>query len=199
MKSINQFYNKKKGELQSKLWWEKFISKRIWRLIHKRNNKINDWFHKSSKYIIDYCLEQSIWTIVIGDNKEWKQWINLWKQTNQNFTYIPYEKFKWFIEYKAKRVWIKVIRVNESYTSKIDHIVWEKMCHQEEYLWKRVKRWLFRSSLWFEYNSDVNGAIWIIRKYVDKLNKEVSETFYDLLESLGNRGHVDCPLRLNFN
>ena len=58
LKSYNQYYNKKKAQLQSQL---KIInnqqtSKRLQRLSQKRSNKINDFMHKTSHYIVNYCL-----------------------------------------------------------------------------------------------------------------------------------------------
>ena len=63
------------------------------------------------------------------------------------------------------------------------------MEHHENYLGKRVKRGLFRSSNGILLNSDVNGSIGILRKV-----KEVSKEF---LEILGNRGCVLQPIKLN--
>ena len=69
VKSINQYYNKKKAYLQSKLKDQK-TSKRIQRLTLKRNNKINDYFHKTSSYIVNQLVSNSINTIIIGHNKD---------------------------------------------------------------------------------------------------------------------------------
>ena len=74
IKSFNQYYNKKKAELQSQLELENKTktSKRLKKLGLKRQNKLNDFMHKASKYIIDYCIEHNIGTIIIGHNREWK-------------------------------------------------------------------------------------------------------------------------------
>ena len=47
----------------------KGISNRLNSLIFKRNNKINNYLHNSSKFIIDYCIKNNIGTIIIGHNK----------------------------------------------------------------------------------------------------------------------------------
>ena len=54
VKSINQFYNKKKGKLQSELKEAK-SSNRIKRLSTKINLNIDDYLYKTSRYIIN-CL-----------------------------------------------------------------------------------------------------------------------------------------------
>ena len=51
---------------------------------------------------------------------------------------IPFEKLISQIEYKAEEVGIEVLRTEESYTSKIDHLVKEELKKQENYLGKRV-------------------------------------------------------------
>ena len=91
VKSINQYYNKKKAQLQSKLKDQK-TSKRIQRLTLKRNNKINDYFHKTSSYIVNQLVSNSINTIIIGHNKDWKQDINIGSKNNQSFTSVPHTK-----------------------------------------------------------------------------------------------------------
>ena len=62
VKSYNQYYNKKSAEIKSTLKTvnNRETSKRLKRLCLKRENKINDFMHKVSKYIINYCLENGI-------------------------------------------------------------------------------------------------------------------------------------------
>lgn len=91
IKSINQFYNKKKAELQSKLPKNRKGSYKISRLNLKRNCKIQTELHNISKFIIRYCLENDIRNIIIGKNKNWKQECNIGKRNNQNFIQIPFE------------------------------------------------------------------------------------------------------------
>ena len=52
----------------------------------------------------------------------------------------------------------------ESYTSKVDHLAFEKLCKHDVYLGKRKKRGLFQSSIGKLINADINGAIGIGRK-----------------------------------
>ncbi len=167
IKSINHYYNKKKAKLMSYIG-DKGVSNRINRLSHKRECKINDYLYKSSREIINYCIKYKISTIIIGDNKNWKQNINIGKRNNQNFVSVPFSKLIQMISYKAEEVGIRVKTTEESYTSKIDHLANEEMKKQEKYLGRRVKRGLFRSSLDIILNADVNGAIGIMRKVVPK-------------------------------
>ena len=163
IKSYNRLYNKLKVRQQAFIG-EKGTSKEIKRLTFRRNNKVSDYLHKVSRYIIDYCIEHKLGTIVIGNNKDWKQEIKLGKVNNQNFVSIPFERLISMIEYKAIDVGIKVTVREESYTSKVDHLAYETMEHHESYIGKRIKRGLFKSSTGKLINADVNGAIGIARK-----------------------------------
>ncbi|MDE5080020.1 MAG: transposase [Trichodesmium sp. St18_bin1] len=80
VKSINQFYNKKKGKLQSELKEAK-SSNRIKRLSTKINLNIDDYLDKTSRYIINCLIDYQIGILVIGNNPNWKQGINLGKKT----------------------------------------------------------------------------------------------------------------------
>lgn len=70
IKSINQFYNKEKSKLQSELETKNKTntSKRLQRLSLKRYNKIQDYFHKASRYIVNHLVSNTINTLIIGKN-----------------------------------------------------------------------------------------------------------------------------------
>jgi putative transposase len=168
VKSINQFYNKVNSNLQSMKDTQKyeFQTKKQMRLVRKRNNAIHDQFHKISKKIIKYCIQNNIGTIVIGYNELWKQRIRIGKKNNQNFVQIPFAKLISMIEYKSKLIGINVIQHEESYTSKCSFLDNESIEKHEIYQGKRIKRGLFRTSNGILVNSDVNGAYNIIKKAI---------------------------------
>ena len=188
VKSLNQFYNKTVGRLKSDL--EKFnrgqkTSRRIQRLNLKRKNKIEDYLHKASKRIINLCVDQKIGRIIIGHNKGWKQEIELGKRTNQNFVQIPFNRLIDMIRYKGEEKGICVETVEESYTSKVDHMSLEPLCRQEVYSGQRVKRGLFKSGTGKVLNADINGAVGILRK--------VNAILDEQLLLLQDRGDVVSP------
>lgn len=168
LKSINQFYNKQKSIIQSELEKinKKKKSKRLIRLTNKRNNKVNDYLHKSSFELVNQLVSRGVKCLVIGKNTNMKQDINLGKVNNQNFTCLPIFKFANMIEYKCKKVGIKVIFQEESYTSKCSFLDLEEIKKQEIYLGKRIKRGLFVSSKGKVINADVNGSYNILRKAI---------------------------------
>lgn len=179
LKSMNQYFNKKKAYLT-------FLnaSNQLKKLSIKRTNKVNDFLHKTSRYLINYCLKNNIGTIVIGRNINWKQGINIGKINNQNFVSIPFYKLIQMIKYKAEEKGINIILTEESYTSKIDNLANEGLHKQESYLGKRIKRGLFQSSVGKLINADVNGSLNILRKVISD-------------DLLGDRGHVFCPVKVN--
>ncbi len=166
LKSNNQYYNKKKAHYQSvaKQMNNQYYTNRLYRLTQKRNLKIEDYLHKASRYIIDFALEHQINTIVIGNNKNWKQSGSLGKVTNQAFVSIPHQKLIDKICYKAQLCGIQVILTEESYTSGTSFLDGE--LPQKEFYNKkrRVKRGLFVSNKGVKINADVNAAFQIMKK-----------------------------------
>jgi transposase len=84
------------------------------------------------------------------------------------------------------------VLIEESYTSKVDHLANETLEHHKTYLGKRVKRGLFKSSYGQLLNADVNGALGILRKVIG--NDFLQDFFFE--ECLLNRGLVVNPLKM---
>jgi putative transposase len=163
LKSVNQMYNKTNAILMSYIG-NRGTSNRINKNTHYRNCFVEDKLHKISRFVVNYCVENNIGTIIIGHNKGWKDSINIGRKNNQKFVSIPHSKLIDKITYKAMLVGINVIEKEESHTSKVDHLAYETLGHHEVYLGKRMKRGLFQSSTGKLLNADVNGAIGIARK-----------------------------------
>jgi len=166
LKSINQYFNKRKADLQSKLKNNRKSSKRIQSITQIRNNKVKDYLHKASRILVNHLVSNSINTLIIGHNKEWKQEINIGKQNNQNFVNVPHATFIKMLEYKCNLQGITVIKQEESYTSKCSFLDNEPIKKHEIYLGKRVKRGLFKASSGKKINADLNGALNILKKAV---------------------------------
>lgn len=166
VKSINQYYNKKVGHFQgiAKLLNGRYRTRQIEKITFWRNQKIENYMHKASRYIVDWAVKNDISKIVIGYNKEWKQEINLRKKTNQNFVYIPFYTLVEKIMYKAEDVGIEVILTEESYTSGTSFLDNEPPTKEFYNKKRRIKRGLFKSSSGQLINSDVNGSLQILKK-----------------------------------
>ena len=165
LKSINQYYNKEVSRLQS-LLDDKKTSKRIYSITNKRNNKVKDYLHKSSRLIVNFLVSNNISTLIIGYNGEWKQNINLGRTNNQTFVNIPFYTFVNQLDYKCKLEGINVKLIEESYTSKCSFLDGESIEKHESYLGKRIKRGLFKSAKGKLINADLNGSLNILRKVV---------------------------------
>lgn len=166
LKSINQYYNKKKAKIQSQLKKinGKENSRRLMNLTRKRNNKVKDYLHKASKEIVSMCLKDNITTLIVGYNDGWKREANMSKRNNQNFVSIPFETFISMLRYKSERQGLRFVEINESHTSKCSSLDLEEVKHHDSYVGKRVKRGLFRTKDGILLNADINGAYNIMRK-----------------------------------
>ncbi|MHA2276504.1 MAG: RNA-guided endonuclease InsQ/TnpB family protein [Candidatus Kariarchaeaceae archaeon] len=164
-KSMNQYYNKERARIQSTYDRQGIKSgKKMQKLTDKRHKKISDYFHKTSKKVIDYCVANNIGTVVIGYNPEWKQNIRIGKRNTQNFVTIPYFKLVQMINYKAVEKGIKVFKQEESHSSKCSFLDNEPIKHHDNYVGKRISRGLFKSKEDIFINADVNGAYNILKK-----------------------------------
>ena len=168
LKSINQYYNKRLAYYKSKLETvnKKKTSHRVKRFTNKRNNKVNTYLHKASKYIVSDIQSKGITTLVIGKNTEWKTECSIGKVNNQNFIQIPHSRFIDMLSYKCEKVGIKVRLQEESYTSKCSFLDGEEICKHETYMGRRVKRGLFVSKEGRKINADVNGSYNIMKKAI---------------------------------
>ena len=195
LKSINQFYNKRKSDMISDLMKcnkNQYTSHAIERLNMKRKHKIYNYIHTVSNRIIQLCIENKVSTIYVGHNKGWKQDIKLGRKNNQNFVSVPFNDLIETLKYKIEKcIYLDIVVIEESYTSKCDHLVNETMEHHDKYLGKRVKRGLFKSSTGKELNADINGAIGILRK-----GNAISD---DQIKILRDRGDIVSPKVLNIN
>jgi putative transposase len=166
IKSINQYYNKQLSYFKSILKKQNGLdrSKRLEKLTLKRNNKIKDFMHKASRYVVNWCVKHNIDTVIIGKNDNWKQEINLGKRLNQSFVQIPYDMFIHQLQYKCEEVGIKIVLTDESYTSGTSFLDGEAPTKENYNKSRRIKRGLFRSNKGILINADVNGAYQIIKK-----------------------------------
>ena len=168
LKSINQYYNKQISHYReiTKRMNNSDYSKRMDRMTEKRNLKIEDYLHKASRYVIDYCLKHKIHTVVVGKNKEWKQNVKLSKRVNQQFVQIPFARLIEMIKYKAEEKGIAVVTTEESYTSGTSFIDNEEPVKENYNKVRRVYRGLFVSNTGVTINADLNGAYQILKKVV---------------------------------
>ena len=242
LKSMNQYYNKKMAKLRSENQYvlrknknpltgeliylkdlrknlsenesyRNIMTKRMIHLMEKRDNKIKCYFYKSSKMIINYCLENNINRIIIGNSKDFqnkgfvlsKEYYakdnyskhiekEMKKKNNQNFLMIPFGKLINRIEYLCSKNGIECIIQEESYTSAssffdLDYLPIYSKGKNKEYTFsgERIKRGLYKTKEGKCINADINGALNIYRKS--------SVCDINTIEYLLRRG-VNTPKRL---
>lgn len=190
LKSINKHYNELISKSKSKLEKtnKRKTSKRLKAYHRIRDNKINDYFHKASRFIVNHLVFTNVNTLIIGYNEEWKQDTNMHKDDKQNFIYIPFLKFVEMLKYKCSLVGITVILHEESYTSKTSFL--HEDCIPtygiDDYSFKpsgkRVKRGLFVTKENIVLNADVNGSYNIMRKTLSEKAAWNENIFSDCVE-----------------
>jgi putative transposase len=188
VKSINQFYNKRRAELQRKLGTTG-TTKHMECLTAHRTRQIDHYLHTASRRIIDLLVAEGIGTLCIGKNPRWKQHGHLGKRNNQNFVQVPHARFIAMLTYKAELVGIQVKITEESYTSKASFLDADPLpvyadADIPSFSGKRVQRGLYRAANGRRINAGVNGSYNIIRTVLP-------DSF-----GQGIAGTAVCPVRI---
>ena len=189
IKSKNAYYNKEIARLTSIVMKQCKNSKhfrrtkQIIKLQTKRNNYIKDQIHKISKNIVELALTMDCNTIVIGDFSGIKQ-----ENHAKSFVQIPQQELVKKIKYKAELVGLKVIMVNESYTSGCSAIDLEEINKANYNKSRRITRGLFKTNNGMLINADVNGALNILRKYIKGIPRAI--------QVARDNGRLNHPLRI---
>ena len=197
LKSVNQWYNKNNARLQSikdRQGIEGTTSQQA-RLQRKRRNRMNDYISKTAKYIVSYCVDNHIGTVVLGYNDGFQKNSNMGKANNQTFVNIPFGMLKSKLTYLCAMHGIVLIIQEESYTSKAsffdgDEIPVYDPKDPKEYTFsgRRTKRGMYVTASGKKINADVNGALNIMKK----------SSAVDLTV-LSGRGEVDTPVRVRLS
>jgi len=190
IKSKNAYFNKKIARLQRIRMKQQGTSKikdtsEIKRLRLKRRNYIRDYLHKASWKIVDLAVGNKVSTIIIGDIKNIKQ-----KNKLKSFVQIPIQRSKDLIEYKAKLKGIKVVEINESYTSGCSAVDLKKINKSNYDKSRRITRGLFKTNQGLLINADQNGSLNILRKYLK------DKCILRPIKQARDNGYVANPSRL---
>ncbi|WP_372590066.1 transposase [Fervidobacterium thailandense] len=152
--------NKKTARLKAVLDRQKLkTSKRLHRLYRYRQNYVNDFVHKASRSIVDYCFKNGIGVIVVGKLNHGIANIDIGSQNNQKLHQMPYGKFLQKLKYKAKTYGIQVIQIDEAYTSQTC-----SCCGAVDKNNRKHRGLYVCSSCGMVLNADVNGALNILKK-----------------------------------
>jgi putative transposase len=185
IKSIQRYFNKKTSELRSKLKNNK-SSETIRKLHQKKSRQIKHRLHIVTKYIAEKAKEEQC-AIIIGDltnirkSKRKKKVINkdgieikkrvLRVKEAQKINEWGFDTFTSLLEYKCKRLGVKVIKESERYTS--------RTCPSCGIVKRsnRKTRGFYKCKCGYKCNADINGAKNILLRY---LGQKVSPVSYDI-------------------
>ena len=179
--SICNYYNKEIARVQSQwssMQSEKGIkypksSKHIQQIHKKKNNSINDYLHKVTRYIVSYCVENQINTVVIGDITNIRKDNDLGNVTNQKLHSLPFAKIYMMLQYKLKMKGITLVKQSEAYTSQTSPLS-RDVSKESAPKSNRIKRGLYKDGdkIW---NADSVGAYNILRLHLSakKINVEL--------------------------
>ena len=179
--SICNYFNKEIARVQSQwssMQSEKGIkypksSKHIQQIHKKKNNSINDYLHKVTRYIVSYCVENQINTVVIGDITNIRKDNDLGNVTNQKLHSLPFAKIYMMLQYKLKMKGITLVKQSEAYTSQTSPLS-RDVSKESAQKSNRIKRGLYKDGdkIW---NADSVGAYNILRLHLSakKINVEL--------------------------
>lgn len=177
--SVCNYFNKEIARVQSQ--WSSAqhrkgikhpkTSKHLRRLYKKKNNAVNDYLHKVTRYIVTYCEERGINTVVAGDITKIRQGNDLGPVTNQKLHALPYAKMYQRLEYKLAMSGIRFVKQEEAYTSQTSPYA-ERVSKEHAEKTNRVKRGLYEDAghVW---NADCVGAFNILRLYTMSERKDI--------------------------
>ena len=156
------------------------INKRFVQKKRKLSNKIIDFQHKVSTYIINECIKNDIGSLIVGDLKvkkiickENKKLSGISKST------LALGRFKTFLEYKSKKVNMDHYHVNEAYTS-------QQNCLTDEIMFSSdLDNRIVEISKCQFIDRDLNSAINIAKKvkgvwFTHDLNFGLNQMYYNI-------------------
>jgi putative transposase len=168
LKSINGYIGREIAKLEGirmkQVGSETFKNtKRINRLWKKRHDYMTNVLHQVSRQIITLAEKYDVGTIVIGDMKGVKQ-----ENIAKTFVQVPVQRLGDMVGYKGIASGFEVVYQKESYTSGVSAIDLEPVEKDFYDKSRRFQRGLFRSNGKVVINSDVNGSLNIMRKYMNR-------------------------------
>lgn len=180
--SINRYFDKKISYYQNigdKQQTSKGIkyprkTKRVKKLYDKRKKQLNHLIHCATKTIVEYCIENDISKVIIGDIKNIRENANLGKVNNQKFHKLPFKQIVDKLTYKLKFEGIEVIKINERYTSQCPPLSKDVSKRYAKKSNRKHRGLYIDDNLIF--NADSVGAFNIMRLFIKKSKKDIKLT-----------------------
>lgn len=167
LRSINRLRNKRLSAYQSLIDRCKDGSKRQRKLLGnkrkastKYERQQRDVLHKASRQLVNFCNEQGVSQIAVGDVKDIQNGVDLGRKCNQKISQWPHGQFVKYLSYKARRLGINTDQIPEDYST--------KTCSECGYLLKNAPRGriYFCPGCGARLSRDGNGGANICSRYL---------------------------------
>lgn len=124
LRSVRRYQNKVKASLAARIDTSKRGSKRRRKLVRTKarilkrlDNQIRDILHKQTTHLVSTSHRNGVQTLVVGDVRDIRQGLDYGKKANQKLHQWAHGKTRWMLTYKAKRLGMSVVLMDEAYTS----------------------------------------------------------------------------------
>lgn len=125
LRSINRLRNKRLTAYQSMIDRCKDGSKRQRKLLRNKRKastkferQQRDILHKASRQLVNFCQEQGVSRIAVGDVKDIQKGVDLGRKSNQKISQWPHGQFVKYLGYKARRLGIQTDQIPEDYSTR---------------------------------------------------------------------------------
>lgn len=174
-----RYFNKEIARVQSRWAKQQAVhgirypetSTHVRRLYQRKSNTMNDYLHKCTRYVVSYCKDHDIHTVVVGDMTGIRVGNDKGAVVNQKMHGLPYRRIYMMLSYKLAMCGIRCIFRPEPYSSQCPP---DAGAVSKEYAVKqnRICRGLYvkNGTVW---NADSVGAYNILRLYLDGEKKKV--------------------------
>jgi putative transposase len=164
LRSIKRFRNKKLAELQRKMkkckkgsrQWKKYNRAKRY-ILSKAKAQSTDTLHKISRKFVDWCVEQKVKHLVVGDvegvqcNTKKKRR----KTVNEKLSQWQFGQLLNYLEYKLQAKGITLEKVNEAYSSQTCPVCTRR---------KKPSGRVYKCKCGYEQHRDIHGASNILTK-----------------------------------
>jgi putative transposase len=165
IRSVRRYQNKTKGTLSALIAKKKKGSRRRRRLIHAKKkqlrrigHQLGDALHKQTTYLVSTLHRDGVQTVAIGDIRDIRHGTDFGRTANQRLHQMPSGLVRHMLTYKAQRLGMQVVLVNERNTT--------KTCRGCGGRYKPTGRMYRCRRCEFVFHRDGVGAINIRQKYL---------------------------------
>ena len=125
LRSVKRLRNKRHAALDSLISRCKSGSKRHRRLVKskarasaKMYRQQRDILHKASRQVVEFCQENNVKSIAVGDVRDVQDGVNLSTNSNQKISQWPHGQFVKYVAYKSAKYGMQTDYIPEDYSTR---------------------------------------------------------------------------------